>query len=182
MQFIQDHWEDNDAEEAAGRLDVEYDLGSGGWLSSLKAGVRFADRDQKVRYSTYNWAPIAPSWSCNGAAFNVDTTTPTPYPVDGAGTARGLSDRHFPGLSRRHLGIDESQQPLQRRRLPEWSAGLSEPRHTARLRSAHAKDWPIATSTLRRVGIRCAIAPPTSTVASRSRRSSTSARRARPRI
>ena len=85
MQFIQDHWEDNDAEEAAGRFDVEYDLGSGGWLSSLKAGVRFADRDQKVRYSSYNWAPIAPSWSCNGAAWNVDTTTPTPYPVDGAG-------------------------------------------------------------------------------------------------
>lgn len=81
MQFIQDHWEDNDAEEAAGRFDVEYDLGSGGWLSSLKAGVRFADRDQKVRYSSYNWAPIAPSWSCNGAAFNVDTTTPTAYPA-----------------------------------------------------------------------------------------------------
>lgn len=81
MQFIQDHWEDNDAEEAAGRLDVEYDLGSGGWLSSLKAGVRFADRDQQVRYSTYNWAPIAPAWSCNGAAWNVDTTSPTSYPA-----------------------------------------------------------------------------------------------------
>jgi TonB-dependent receptor len=85
MQFIQDHWEDNNAEEGAARLDVEYDLGSGGWLSSLKAGVRFADRDQKVRYSSYNWAPIAPSWSCNGAAFNVDTTSPAPYPVDGSG-------------------------------------------------------------------------------------------------
>ena len=47
--------------------------------------MRFADRDQKVRYSTYNWAPIAPSWGCNGGAWNVDTTTPTPYPTDGAG-------------------------------------------------------------------------------------------------
>ena len=43
--------------------------------SSLKAGVRFADREQKVRYSTYNWAPIAPAWSCNGPGFNVDNTT-----------------------------------------------------------------------------------------------------------
>lgn len=81
MQFIQDHWENNDADELAARADLEYDLGSGGWLSSLKAGVRFADREQKVRYSSYNWAPIAPAWSCNGPGFNVDNTTPAPYPA-----------------------------------------------------------------------------------------------------
>ena len=81
MQFIQDHWEDNDADEKAARADAEYDLGSGGWLSSLKAGVRFADREQKVRYSTYNWAPIAPAWSCNGPGFNVDNTQPAAYPA-----------------------------------------------------------------------------------------------------
>ena len=82
MQFIQDHWEDNDADELAARMDLEYDLGSGGWLSSLKAGVRFAEREQKVRYSTYNWAPIAPAWSCNGPGFNVDNTKAAPYPAD----------------------------------------------------------------------------------------------------
>ncbi len=134
MQFIQDHWEDNDAEEAAARLDVEYDLGSGGWLSSLKAGVRFADRDQKVRYSSYNWAPIAPAWGCNGAAFNVDTTT-----ADAVSGRRGLSERQLPGLSRRHLGIDQSQQSFQRRRVPQWPDGLPESRHAAQLRSAHRR-------------------------------------------
>jgi TonB-dependent receptor len=81
MQFIQDHWENNDADEVAAKADLEYDLGSGAWLSSLKAGVRFADREQKVRYSSYNWAPIAPSWSCNGPGFNIDNTTPAPYPA-----------------------------------------------------------------------------------------------------
>ncbi|HET9474479.1 MAG TPA: TonB-dependent receptor, partial [Steroidobacteraceae bacterium] len=81
MQFIQDHWEDNDADELAARMDLEYDLGSGGWLSSLKAGVRFAEREQKVRYSSYNWAPIAPSWSCNGPGFNVDNTQQAAYPA-----------------------------------------------------------------------------------------------------
>jgi len=81
MQFIQDHWENNDADELAARADVEYDLGSGGWLSSLKAGVRFADREQKVRYSSYNWAPIAPAWGCNGPGFNIDNTTAAPYPA-----------------------------------------------------------------------------------------------------
>jgi TonB-dependent receptor len=81
MQFIQDHWENNDADELAARADVEYDLGSGGWLSSLKAGVRFADREQKVRYSSYNWAPIAPAWGCNGPGFNIDNTQPAAYPA-----------------------------------------------------------------------------------------------------
>ncbi len=81
MQFIQDHWENNDADEVAARADVEYDFGSGGWLSSLKAGVRVADREQKVRYSSYNWAPIAPAWGCNGPGFNIDNTTPAPYPA-----------------------------------------------------------------------------------------------------
>jgi len=82
MQFIQDHWEHNDADEKAARADVEYDLGSGGWLNSLKAGVRLADREQKVRYSAYNWAPIAPTWGCNGPGFNIDNTTAAPYPAD----------------------------------------------------------------------------------------------------
>jgi TonB-dependent receptor len=82
MQFIQDHWENNDADEVAARADLEYDLGSGAWLSSLKAGVRFADREQKVRYSSYNWAPIAPTWGCNGPGFNVDNTAPAPYPAE----------------------------------------------------------------------------------------------------
>jgi TonB-dependent receptor len=81
MQFIQDHWENNDADELAARADAEYDLGSGGWLSSLKAGVRFADREQKVRYSSYNWAPIAPAWGCNGPGFNIDNTQAAPYPA-----------------------------------------------------------------------------------------------------
>jgi len=82
MQFIQDHWEDNDADELAARADLEYDLGSGGWLSSLKAGVRFADREQKVRYSAYNWAAVAPAWGCNGPGFNIDNTTPAAYPTE----------------------------------------------------------------------------------------------------
>ena len=82
MQFIQDHWENNDADELAARADLEYDLGSNAWLGSLKAGVRFADREQKVRYSGYNWAAVAPSWGCNGPGWNIDNTEPAPYPAE----------------------------------------------------------------------------------------------------
>jgi len=76
--FIQGHIEDNDAREDAYRGDLGYDFAQGGWLDSLKAGVRYADRHQKVRYSTFNWTPIAASWNCNGAGFNADNTTPDP--------------------------------------------------------------------------------------------------------
>jgi TonB-dependent receptor len=88
--FIQGHVEDNDATETALRGDAQYDFEKGGWLDSLKVGVRYADRKQTVRYSTFNWTPIAASWNCNGPGFNVDNTTPAPYPAcNGNGTFKG---------------------------------------------------------------------------------------------
>jgi hypothetical protein len=85
LPFIQAHMEDNDAKETALRGDLEYDFGEGGWLDSLKVGVRYADRSQTVRYSTFNWSPIAASWNCNGPGFNIDNTTPAAYPACAAG-------------------------------------------------------------------------------------------------
>jgi TonB-dependent receptor len=76
--FIQGHVEDNDARENAYRGDLRYDFVQGSWLDSLRVGVRYADRHQTVRYSTFNWTPIAASWNCNGAGFNADNTQPDP--------------------------------------------------------------------------------------------------------
>ena len=79
--FIQAHLEDNDAEELALKADAEYDVDGSDWIDSLKVGVRYADRNQNVRYSTFNWTPIAAPWNCNGPGFNVDNTATTPYPA-----------------------------------------------------------------------------------------------------
>lgn len=79
--FIQGHVEDNDADEWAFRGDLQYDFAKTGWLDSLKVGVRYADRNQTVRYSTFNWTPIAANWNCNGAGFNADNTAPNPAAV-----------------------------------------------------------------------------------------------------
>ncbi|HEX3423982.1 MAG TPA: TonB-dependent receptor [Sphingomicrobium sp.] len=76
--FIQGHVEDNNAHENAFRGDLKYDFPAESWLESLKVGVRYADRNQTVRYSTFNWTPIAASWNCNGAGFNADNTQPNP--------------------------------------------------------------------------------------------------------
>jgi TonB-dependent receptor len=79
--FIQGHVENDNGREDAFRGDLQYDFDKGGWLDSLKVGVRYAERNQTVRYSTFNWTPIAASWNCNGPGFNADNTTPAPYPA-----------------------------------------------------------------------------------------------------
>ena len=87
--FIQGHMEDDGGTETAYRADLTYDLDEGSWLGSLRAGVRFADRRQDVRYSAFNWTPIAAGWTCNGPGFNADDTTPAPYPAGcGGGQAQ----------------------------------------------------------------------------------------------
>jgi TonB-dependent receptor len=83
--FIQGHEEDDGGHESAFATDVKYDINPGGWLDSLKAGVRYADRNQTTRYSTFNWTPIAANWNCNGPGFNADNTSPGAYPACAAG-------------------------------------------------------------------------------------------------
>lgn len=79
--FIQGHMEDDGGTETAYRGDFTYDLDRGSWLGSLKGGIRIADRRQDVRYSAFNWTPVAANWTCNGPGFNADDTAPAPYPA-----------------------------------------------------------------------------------------------------
>jgi TonB-dependent receptor len=89
--FIQGHEENDGGRESAFAVDAKYDIGEGGWLDSLKAGVRYADRNQTIRYSTFNWTPIDTVFTCNGPAFSINTTTPAPYTggCAGQGTFKG---------------------------------------------------------------------------------------------
>ncbi|MBW8733278.1 MAG: TonB-dependent receptor [Asticcacaulis sp.] len=59
---LMDHAETSGGHEFSTRLDAQYNF-SEGWLSSLKVGVRYADREQKLRWSTYNWNDISSPWS-----------------------------------------------------------------------------------------------------------------------
>ncbi len=103
--FIQGHVEDNDGKEFAIRGDADYDFGDGGWLDSLKVGVRYANRRQTVRYSTFNWTPIAANWNCNGPGFNADNTTGGPYPTDTGNCGGNVGHPDFTGYG---AGIWES--------------------------------------------------------------------------
>jgi TonB-dependent receptor len=104
--FIQGHVEDNDAQEFAFRTDAEYEFADGGWLDSLKVGVRYANRRQQVRYSTFNWTPIAAPWNCNGPGFNADNTTGGAYPTDTGNCGGNTGHAPFQGYG---AGIWESE-------------------------------------------------------------------------
>lgn len=103
--FIQGHVEDNEGEEIALRADATYDFDDGGWLDTLSVGVRYADREQTVRYSTFNWTPIAQPWNCNGPGFNADNTTPAPYPTNTGNCGGNAGHAPFQGYG---AGIWES--------------------------------------------------------------------------
>ncbi|KAA9130903.1 TonB-dependent receptor [Marinihelvus fidelis] len=77
FKHIMDHVEDSDGNELALRGDIEIDLDSG-WMESVKMGVRYADRDQTVRWSGYNWQNVANTWTGGGqnAYFNIDQHNP----------------------------------------------------------------------------------------------------------
>lgn len=76
IHHIMDHVEDSDGNEFAFRADLEMDLDSG-WFESVKMGARYADRDQDVRWSGYNWQNVANTWTSNQAGYyNLDRHEP----------------------------------------------------------------------------------------------------------
>jgi TonB-dependent receptor len=56
-----DDTQQNEATQFATRLSLSYSIDSG-WFQSIKAGVRFADRDATNRDTGYNWQPISQWW------------------------------------------------------------------------------------------------------------------------
>ena len=78
LRSVMDHIEDSDGKQWAFRGDGEFDFNMD-WLESLKFGARTAMRDQTVRWSTYNWANVANTWTDCGNAhpyWNLDSSTP----------------------------------------------------------------------------------------------------------
>jgi len=58
-----DHFEDSDGDEYALRGDLAYNFDDDSFIRRIKGGVRYADRNQEVRYTTYNWGALSEVWS-----------------------------------------------------------------------------------------------------------------------
>lgn len=76
IHHIMDHVEDSEGNELAFKTDFEIDIDSG-WVESVKLGARYADRDQQVRWSGYNWQNVSNTWTSNQAGYyNLDRHEP----------------------------------------------------------------------------------------------------------
>ena len=52
-----DHLEKSEGDMSAFKLDADYEL-DGGFARSIEAGVRFAEREQTTRWTTFNWGQL----------------------------------------------------------------------------------------------------------------------------
>ena len=78
-----DHIEQSEGTEDALKFDVEYKFAGDTWFDSVKAGVRWAERDQTTRFSTYNWGVLSEIWGEGGPVWLTDK-------IDGVPNAGGL--------------------------------------------------------------------------------------------
>ena len=77
-----DHIEQSEGKEDAAKIDVDYRFAENSWLDSARVGVRWAERDQTTRFSTYNWGVLSEIWGGGGPVWLSD-------PVDGSPTTSG---------------------------------------------------------------------------------------------
>ncbi|MFN3668189.1 MAG: TonB-dependent receptor [Brevundimonas sp.] len=97
---VMDHIEDSEGDELALRADVEYDIDTS-WFDSIRVGVRYADREQTVRYSGFNWGNVTNNWNLNNGQsryWNIDQTTPRGNPNLPASDPAGQFDGYPVGL------------------------------------------------------------------------------------
>jgi TonB-dependent receptor len=103
-----DHIEQSDGFEKAAALDLQYQLSDGGFARSLDFGVRWSDRNETTRFSTYNWGVLSEIWGNNGPVW-MDS------PV-GNGTALGgpsvIAPFAFNNFFRGKLPVPTGSQPL----------------------------------------------------------------------
>ena len=69
LRSAMDHYERSEGESRAGRFDVTHHFENAGLLTSVKTGVRYAERNQVVRNTSYNWGAIGAEWGGGDGAL-----------------------------------------------------------------------------------------------------------------
>lgn len=66
-----DHIEHSTGHEWAGKADISYNFGGDDpFLKRVKFGARYADREEVVRYTTYNWGALSEVWAGQQVSMN----------------------------------------------------------------------------------------------------------------
>ena len=122
-----DHVSDNEGQEFASQFDAKYTFDQG-IVSSVQAGVRYADREQTTQQSTYNWGLLSEAWSGGGNAWYSDNEGVPHEQVSFDNFARGGvlnveggNNFLFPamGMVRDYRNLENALSPLAD---AEWSA------------------------------------------------------------
>ncbi|MBB5519659.1 TonB-dependent receptor [Amphiplicatus metriothermophilus] len=88
-----DHIQDNDARSYAGRLDLEYDLDTDGFLRSFRFGGRITDKRAITRQSGFNWSLLSQQFWGSGGGGPVFLDEPGGTDLAPAGPNPGLPDQ-----------------------------------------------------------------------------------------
>jgi len=83
-----DHIEDSKGNEDAFRVDADYAFPEDSWLTSVRVGYRFADRQNEARSTGYNWGVLSEIWGggnnqVTGASLGPGGPVWFDRPVDG---------------------------------------------------------------------------------------------------
>lgn len=79
-----DHEEQSEGQSDAARVDLLYTFDDDSFINSIKAGYRYAKRDQVARFSAYNWGVLSEQWGNGGPRWMdsaVSQQTPPGYAV-----------------------------------------------------------------------------------------------------
>ncbi|WP_328598223.1 TonB-dependent receptor [Croceibacterium salegens] len=70
-----DHIENSTGDQYALKADLAYEFDDDSFIRRIKGGARYQDRDQTVRYTTYNWGMLSETWSGDRPVNFEDTGT-----------------------------------------------------------------------------------------------------------
>ena len=113
MQFIQDHWEDNDADEKAARADVEYDLGQ-------RRLAQLAEGRRALRRSRAEGSLLDLQLGADRAVLELQRPGVQRRQHDAGAVSGGLRQSRARSTAiPRASGKPRLSEPLQRQRLPE---------------------------------------------------------------
>lgn len=101
---VMDHAEDSEGKQNAGRIDVDYAFPENNWLSSIRAGVRQAQRENVARFSTYNWGVLSEIWGGGGPVWLSDNVDGIPGGNGGSPVSGAAAPFSFPGFMRGQAG------------------------------------------------------------------------------
>lgn len=65
LRSAMDHISENEGDELALQLDAEYTFDDQ-WITGVKTGVRFSNKEVTVRETVYNWGGLTETWSSQG--------------------------------------------------------------------------------------------------------------------